>query len=78
MGLQCNNIEALRVVLKNDCEEEKPNRQIKHQFKNCVINTYDTGSVVIQDNSKDKNIEQQIKNLVQSINDLNINSCDKK
>jgi ribonuclease HIII len=78
MGLQCNNIEALRVALKNGCEEEKPNGQIKHQFENCVINTYDTGSVVIQDNSKDKNIEQQIKNLVQSINDLNINSCDKK
>ena len=78
MGLQCSNIEALRVVLKNGCEEEKPNGQIKHQFENCVINTYDTGSVVIQDNSKDKNIEQQIKNLVQSINDLNINSCDKK
>jgi ribonuclease HIII len=78
MGLQCNNIEALRVVLKNGCEEEKPNGQIKHQFENCVINTYDTGSVVIQDNSKDKSIEQQIKNLVQSINGLNINSCDKK
>ena len=29
MGLQCNNIEALRVALKNGCEEEKPKTPTK-------------------------------------------------
>jgi len=63
MGLKCNNIEVLRVAIKNTCEEEKPNGQLKHQFDNCVVNTYDTGSVVIQDNSKDKAIQKQIEKI---------------
>lgn len=78
MGLKCNNIEALRVAIKNGCEEEKPNGQLKHQFDNCVVNTYNTGSVVIQDNSKDKATQKQIENLVNSINCLDIAICNKK
>jgi len=78
MGLKCNNIEALRVAMKNGCEEEKPNGQIKHQFENCVVNTYDTGSVVIQDNSKEKATQKQIEDLVKSINNLVIATCNKK
>lgn len=78
MGLKCNNIEALRTAIKNGSEEEKPNGQIKHQFNDCVINTYDTGSIVIQDNSKEKAIKIQIENLVESINSLDISVCKKK
>ena len=78
MGLKCNNIEALRVAIKNACEEEKPNGQLKHQFDDCVVNTYDTGSVVIQDNSKEKAIQKQIEDLVKSINNLDIATCNKK
>ena len=71
-------LEALRVAIKNACEEEKPNGQIKHQFVDCVVNTYDTGSVVIQDNSKDKSTQKQIEDLVKSINSLDIAICNKK
>ena len=78
MGLKCDNVEALRIVIKNGCEEQKPNGQIKHQFDNCVVNTYDTGSVVIQDNSKDKVTQKQIENLVKSINNLKTATCNKK
>lgn len=78
MGLKCNNIEALRVAMKNGCEEEKPNGQLKHQFENCVVSTYNTGSVVIQDNSKEKAIQKQIEDLVKSINSLDIAVCNKK
>jgi len=78
MGLKCNNIEALRVAIKNGCEEEKPNGQIKHQFMDCVVNTYDTGSVVIQDNSKNKATQKKIEDLVKSINSLDIATCKKK
>ncbi len=78
MGLKCNNIEALRVAIKNSCEEEKPNGQFKHQFENCVVNTYNTGSVVIQDNSKEKVMQKQIEDLVKSINNLDIATCSKK
>jgi len=78
MGLKCNNVEALRVAMKNGCEEEKPNGQLKHQFENCVVSTYNTGSVVIQDNSKEKAIQKQIEGLVKSINSLDIAVCNKK
>jgi hypothetical protein len=78
MGLKCNNIKALRVAISNGCEEEKPNGQIKHSIENCVINTYDTGSVVIQDNTKEKKTQKQIENLVESINALDITNCNKK
>ena len=78
MGLKCNNIKALREAIKNGCEEEKPNGQLKHQFDDCVINTYDTGSVVIQDNSKEKITQKQIEDLVKSINGLDIVACNKK
>ena len=72
MTLKCNNIEALRVAINNTCEEEKPNGQLKHQFEDCVVNTYDTGSVVIQDNSKEKVIQKQVEDLVKSINNLTL------
>ena len=75
MGLKSNNIKALRVAISNGCEEKKPNGQIKHQLKNCVVNTYDTGSVVIQDNSKEKILQKKIEKLVESINDLDISFC---
>ena len=78
MGLKCNNIEALRTAIKNGCEEEKPNGQIKHQFENCVVNTYNTGSVVIQDNTKDKIIQKKIESLIESINALDIKACNQK
>ncbi len=78
MGLKCNNIEALRVSIKNGCEEAKPNGQLKHQFEDCVVNTYDAGSVVIQDNSKEKATQKQIEDLVKSINNLDIATCNKK
>ena len=78
MGLKCNNIEALRVAIKNGCEEKKPNGQLKHQFDDCVVNTYDTGSVVIQDNSKKKATQKQIEDLVKSLNSLDIAICNKK
>jgi hypothetical protein len=78
MVLKCNNIEALRVAIKNGCEEKKPNGQLKHLFDDCVINTYDTGSVVIQDNSKEKATQKQIEDLVKSINVLDIVACNKK
>jgi len=78
MGLKCNNIEALRVTIKNGCEEKKPNGQIKHSVENCVINTYDTGSVVIQDNTKEKKTQKQIEDLVKSINAFDIINCNKK
>lgn len=78
MGLKCNNIEALRVIIKDGCEEIKPNGQLKHQFENCVVSTYDTGSVVIQDNSKEKETQRQIEDLVKSINNLKIVTCNKK
>lgn len=78
MGLKCNNIESLRSVIKNGCEEEKPNGQLKHQFDNCVVNTYNTSSVVIQDNSKEKVTQKQIEDLVKSINALDIAVCNKK
>ena len=78
MGLKCNNVEVLRVAIKNGCEVEKPNGQLKHQFDNCVVNTYDTGSVVIQDNSKEKIIQKQIEDFVKSINTLDIATCSKK
>lgn len=78
MGLKCNNIEALRTAIKNGCEEEKPNGQLKHQFEKCVVSTYDTGSVVIQDNSKEKAIQKQIEDLIKSINGLDIAVCNKK
>jgi len=75
MGLKCKNINALRIAIKNGCEEEKPNGQIRHQFENCVVNTYNTGSVVIQDNSKEKITQKYIEELVKSINNLNIIVC---
>ncbi len=78
MSLKYNNIEALRLSIKNGCEEEKPNRQLKHQFDDCVVSTYNTGSVVIQDNSKEKAIQKQIEDLVKSINNLDITTCNKK
>jgi len=78
MGLKCNNIEALRVAINNGCEEKKPNGQLMHQFEECVVNTYDTGSVVIQDNTKEKAMQKQIENLVESINNVIITSCSKK
>ncbi len=78
MSLKCNNIEALRLSIKNGCEEEKPNGQLKHQFDDCVVSTYNTGSVVIQDNSKEKAIQKQIEDLVKSINNLDIATCNKK
>jgi len=78
MGLKCNNIEALRLSIKNGCEEKKPNGQIKHQFDNGVVNTYDTGSVVIQDKSENKILQKQIEDLLKSINNLSIINCNKK
>ena len=75
MGLKCNNIRALRIAISNGCEEKKPNGQIKHQFKDCVVNTYDTDSVVIQDNTKEKIIQKQIENLIKSINCLEVSTC---
>ena len=78
MSLKCNNIEALRIAIKNNCEEKKPNGQLKHQFEECIVNTYDTDSVVIQDNSKEKIIQKQIEDLVKSINNLVVTSCNKK
>lgn len=78
MSLKCNNIEALRVAIKNGCEEEKLNGQLKHQFDDCVVNTYNTGTVVVQDNSKEKATQKQIETLVKSINSLDITACNKK
>jgi len=78
MGLKCKNIEALRKAISNGCEEKKPNGQIKHQFENCVVNTYDTGSVVIQDNTKDKTMQKKIESLVESINALDIKAYNQK
>lgn len=66
------------MIIKNDCEEVKPNGQLKHQFENCVVSTYDTGSVVVQDNSKDKATQKQIEDLVKSINNLKTATCNKK
>jgi len=42
------------------------------------VNTYDTGSVVIQNNSKEKVIQKRIEDLVKSINNLDIATCSKK
>ena len=58
--------------------KKKPNGQIKHSVENCVINTYDTGSVVIQDNTKEKKTQKQIEDLVKSINAFDIINCNKK
>ena len=76
MGLKCKNVEALRAAISNGCKEAKPNGQIKHQFKNCVVSTYDTGSIVVQDNTKEKTMQKKIESLVESINALGIKACD--
>jgi len=75
MSLKCINIEALRNCLADCSSEEKPNGQIKHKFKEGVVNTYDTGSIVIQDNSEDKILEKKIIALVSAINGINQSSC---
>lgn len=79
MGLKCTNINGLRSILNNACQETKPNGQIKHTIgENCIVNTYDTGSVVIQDNTKDKSKEKEVIALIDAINKMDLSNCKNK
>ncbi|MCJ8326245.1 MAG: hypothetical protein MJK08_04000 [Campylobacterales bacterium] len=70
MSLKCEDIGKLRAVLDNGSTKVKPNGQKVHKIGECTVSTYDTGAVVIQDNSKAKETEAVINSLVQSINAL--------
>lgn len=70
--MKCNNIKSFREALNNEGwkTEEKPSGQIKHSLEDCVCNTYDTGTVVIQDNSETKEYTRILEKLVETLNNL--------
>ena len=70
--MKCKDI----TLLRNNLDrlgwraEEKPSGQIKHFLNDCVCNTYLTGTVVIQDNTKTKEYTKELGKLVKTLNNL--------
>lgn len=65
-AIECKNINKLRKFLDNKWDKkEKPNGQIMYTKEGDVINTYETGKVVIQGKLKYK---KEIEDLVNVIN----------
>jgi ribonuclease HIII len=71
--MKCQKIDVFRKNLDDLGweSEEKPSGQIKHSLDGCVCNTYDTGTVVIQDNSKGAKYKEALENIVHGLNNIN-------
>ncbi len=67
--MKCDNIKKLREILnKTHKKEDKLNGQVKYSSSDGIINTYNTGSVVVQ--SSNKEFENSVGKVVDAINTL--------